>query len=86
MSTIISEVTNYTPAPAGLHPAVCIAVVDLGLQQTPFGVKPQILLQFELADASMDDGRPFTLSRKFTAGLNKRGNLPAIPALMHRRQ
>lgn len=74
MSLIVSEKSNYTPAPEGLHRAVCTGVIDLGTQQTPYGSKPQLLILWEL-DALMDDGRPFSLSRRFSPSLGKKATL-----------
>lgn len=78
MSLKLSEGSTFTPAPAGLHNAVCTAVVDLGMQATVHGIKHLVLLSWELPDCLMDDGRPFVLSRKFGALLSKRGNLRPI--------
>ena len=77
MSLNISETPSYAPAPEGLHDAACITVADLGVQKTAFGSKHQILLTWEL-DALMEDGRPFTLSRRFTASLSKKASLRSI--------
>lgn len=41
--------TNFFPAPEGLHPAVCVDVIDLGIQPTPWGEKPQVRLIFQLS-------------------------------------
>ena len=54
MALNLSEGRSFTPCPAGLHDAVCISVVDLGMQQSVFGIKPKVLLQFELPNG----GRP----------------------------
>src|SRR5215212_7443374 len=49
----------------------------LGHQQTPFSdkPKPQIWLQFELVDESVDDTRNYTVSRFYTLTLNKKSAL-----------
>ncbi len=78
MALKLSEGSNYTPAPAGLHNAICVNVVDLGMQAGQFGVKPKILLAWELPDCLMDDGRPYVISRQFGATLSKQGNLRPI--------
>lgn len=70
---------TYQPAPSGSHRAACIGVIDLGLQIKTFNgetnVKHEILLMFELVDESMDDGRPFTVSRAFTNSLHEKAGL-----------
>lgn len=81
MALKLSEGNNYTPAPAGLHNAVCVSVVDLGLQQSQFGIKPKVLLAFELPDTVDDNGKPYLISRTFGASLHKQGALrPLVSA------
>jgi hypothetical protein len=82
MGTTVSDTGGgkvYTPAPAGSHRAVCVGVVDLGHQTTNFNdeanVKRQLLITWELVDEAMEDGRPFTLSRTFTASLHEKSGL-----------
>ena len=41
---------EFTPVPEGAHMARCVSVVDLGVQQTPFGDKEQVYLGFEVYD------------------------------------
>lgn len=74
MSLTISETPSYEPAPAGLHNAICVTIADLGLQHTAFGVKNQVLFTWEIEEL-MEDGRPFTLSRRFSSTLSKKGSL-----------
>jgi hypothetical protein len=38
----------FTPAPEGLHQAVCVDVVDLGLAEGPWGAKPTVEFRWEL--------------------------------------
>jgi hypothetical protein len=85
MGTIATDTgggKTYAPAPAGSHRAVCVSVIDLGLQTTNFqgrqSVKPQVLLSWEMVDELMDDGRPFTLSRTFTLSLHEKATLRAF--------
>lgn len=75
MSLNVTEGNSFTPAPTGLHAAVCVWVIDLGIQATPFGNKPKILMAWELVNALQDDGRPFVISRQFGATLSKQGAL-----------
>lgn len=80
MALKISEGGSYTPAPAGLHDAVCISVVDLGMQSGPYGVKQKLLLQWELPTVLTDDGKPHVISRTFGANLHRQGSLRPILA------
>ena len=42
--------------PEGTHLARCYMMADIGLQQTSFGVKEQVVLYWEISEQKMDDG------------------------------
>lgn len=67
---------DFAPAPMGLHRAVCVDWVDLGILPG-FSGKPQhkLYATFELPDSRMEDGRPFVVSRRFTASLHEASQL-----------
>lgn len=75
MSLQVAENKTFNPAPQGTHIARCVQMVDLGTQETPFGTKRQVWLQWELPDEPMDDGRPFVIGKRYTASLTKKSNL-----------
>jgi len=68
---------DFTPAPEGLHQAVCVDVVDLGMQDNPFqpGQKRRRGRIVWQIDELMDSGERFTASRVFTISLNEQGAL-----------
>lgn len=70
---------NFVPAPAGLHPAWCCGLVDLGTQTSAFQnkVKKQkkVYLFFELPTQLMEDGKPFIARAKLTASTDERATL-----------
>lgn len=66
--------SSYTPAPEGIHSALCVDVIDLGLVETAYGEKPKVRLVFEL-DAKMEDKRPFIQTKSFTASLHQKSTL-----------
>jgi hypothetical protein len=72
---IISEKSNYTPAPEGMHNAVCVDIVDLGLVDSQWGKKPCIRLVWELPEVLMEDGRPFLVFNRYNPSLNEKANL-----------
>ncbi len=74
MATMLYETSTYTPAPAGTHAARCTKVIDIGTQDTPFGKKGQFFFEWELA-ATMDDGRPFTVGKFYSASLHPKATL-----------
>ena len=65
-----NEGSNYTPPPAGTHVAICYRVIDLGTQDGEWKGKPKrqhkIMVSWELPDELMEDGRPFTISQRYT--------------------
>ena len=87
MSIILTEGASsatYAPAPAGTHPAVCVGLIDLGTLESTFEGETKsarkLLLQFEVTDPELrrDDGRPFTVSKRFTQSLHKKAALRAF--------
>ncbi len=66
---------DYQIAPEGNHTAICYMIVDLGYQETGFGVKPKVLIGWELCNELMSDGRPFVVSQRYTLSLNEKANL-----------
>lgn len=66
--------SNFTPCPAGLHQAVCVDVVDLGVLETAFGPKHKISVRWQTAE-TMSDGRPFLVSKRYTASLHEKSVL-----------
>lgn len=70
---------DFVKAPAGTHAARCYQVLDLGTQKGEYKGKPnykhKVMIVFELVDELMDDGRPFSVSGKYTLSLSEKGNL-----------
>jgi hypothetical protein len=71
--------TPYEPAPAGSHAARCIEFVDLGTQESTFQGQTKsarkVRLKWELPLERMEDGRPFTVSKTYTASLHEKAQL-----------
>jgi len=70
-----------TPAPEGLHRAVCIGVYDLGTSKPKgeYKAKRKLRITWELADEFMDDGRPFVVGETYTRSLHEESRLrPAL--------
>ena len=69
---------DFKPHPEGIHPAICVDVMDLGLVETDFqGVKKmvnKVKITFE-SEAKTDDGKPCTVFRSFSASLHPKSNL-----------
>jgi hypothetical protein len=73
MSLIVSG-KNYTPAPEGVHAAVCVDVADKGMVETEWGSKHKCRIIWEIA-AQMDDGRAFTIGKTYTVSLHEKSSL-----------
>lgn len=76
---IIAKASNgtgesFTPAPAGLHRAICCDVVDLGMVQGQFGTKHKVRI-FWQTEAAMPDGKPYLVAQIYTLSLDERSNL-----------
>ena len=69
---------DFKPHPEGIHPAVCLDVMDLGLVETEFqGQKKmvnKVKLTFE-SEQKTDDGKNCTVSKNFTASLHPKAKL-----------
>ena len=66
---------EYTPAPEGLHQAVCVDVVDQGMQETPWGLKHKIQIRWQISERNSDTEKRFMVVKGYTASLHKKSNL-----------
>lgn len=67
---------EYTPAPEGLHAAVCCDVVELGMQPTPWGEKEKVEIRWQIEEINADNGnKPFDVRKRFTLSLHEKANL-----------
>lgn len=67
--------SKFSPCPEGLHPAVCVDVVDMGVQQTPWGDKHKVCLVFQISELDEDTGKPFEVRGYYTLSLSEKANL-----------
>ncbi len=75
MPLIVKESENhFEPAPPGLHRAVCVDVVDMGLLESPFGVKHKIKEVWQ-TEARNKDKERFQVRQVYTASLADGSNL-----------
>jgi len=72
------ESGDFKPHPEGIHPAVCVDVIDLGLVETEWQgqrrLSPKVRVVFE-SEQVTDDGRRMTISKTFTASLHQNARL-----------
>ena len=74
MAIMASRGGTYTPAPEGSHDAVFCDVVDLGMVDGTYGKKQLVQVVWQLA-VKMEDGRPFTVSRRYGLSLHEKAAL-----------
>jgi len=78
--TVSSGDTDYEVVPAGQHLAVCYRLIDAGTREEQYKDNPPkkrhvLFVYWELPEVKMGDGRPFTISKKYTLTLNENGTL-----------
>jgi hypothetical protein len=71
--------TNFTPPPAGAHAAICYRFIDLGTHEGEYmGVKNykrKVMLSWELPGELMDDGKPFSITQRYTWSMHEKAVL-----------
>lgn len=70
--------SSFEPAPEGVHQAVCVDVVDLGLLDVTWqGVKKvqhKVNLAWQIAE-DREDGKPFLVFKRYTLSLHEKAAL-----------
>jgi hypothetical protein len=72
------EQRDFTPAPSGLHQAVCVDVVDMGMLEVTYaGVtkkQHKIRVVWQI-DEPMEDGKRFIVQKRYTLSLSDKATL-----------
>src|SRR5262249_17437027 len=66
---------KFDPCPAGMHPAVCVDVVDMGDVAGQYGIKPKVRLVFQIAEVDAATGRRFDVAAFYTNSMHKKAKL-----------
>ena len=72
------ETGDFKPHPEGIHPAVCVDVMDLGLVETEFQGQRRMVNKVKVvfeSEAKTEDGKPCMVSKNFTASLHPKAKL-----------
>lgn len=76
--TSATEGGTFTPAPEGVHQAVCVDVVDLGMKESTWEGKTKqlhkIAISWQISELR-DDGKPFLVSKWYTLSIGEKANL-----------
>jgi hypothetical protein len=62
---------EWTPAPEGLHQAVCVDVEELGEEDTQWGPKEKGRIVWQIAEVNPETGKRFIVSKKYTISLHE---------------
>jgi len=65
----------FTPAPQGVHRAICVDVIDLGMKPTKWGKDKHFVRLVWQLEMSMPDGRPYMADRRYGLSLDDRSSL-----------
>lgn len=75
----LPDKTDFELTPAGSHVAICYRIVDLGTQLVEFNgeTKKQhkIMIGWELCNELMQDGKPFSIHKRYTYSSSDKGTL-----------
>jgi hypothetical protein len=69
---------DFKPHPEGIHPAVCVDVMDLGLVETEFQGQKRMVNKVKLvfeSEQKTEDGKNCTVTKNFTASLHPKAKL-----------
>jgi hypothetical protein len=76
---MIVKGTVFVPAPAGVHQAVCVDVVDLGDVETEFAgqkkIKPMVKVVWQIDEINPETKRRFAVARRYGAYLSEKSSL-----------
>lgn len=75
MTVVKDNKKEYDPAPEGLHQAVCVDEIDVGMQDSPWGQIHKIELRWQIEEINPKNGKPYLVVARYTASLNKKSNL-----------
>ena len=75
-----AEQTEYEQPEVGEQLGVCYRIVDLGTREEQYKDNPPkkrtlVHVTWEMPEATMADGRPFSIGRSYTASLNENATL-----------
>ena len=70
---------TFEQAPKGMHNATCFRLVDVGTHDETYEgdtkKRHSIFIYWELNDAKMEDGQPFSIMKQYTLSLNEKSAL-----------
>lgn len=79
--TVTAGSGNYEKAPAGMHSATCVQVIDLGTQASnnpQFKDNVKLMIGWELSGVKDSEGNPVILHQEYSSYLSEKSNLRKI--------
>lgn len=75
-----NEGGNFEQTPAGTFMASCHRFIDMGSHEQTYqgeskGLKRLVMIGFELPTEAMEDGRPFTIHKRYTWSTHEKSNM-----------
>ena len=67
--------STFQPCPEGLHHAVCVDVVDLGVLTTTFGDKHKVRVIWQIEDENVETRRRFEARKQYNLSLHEKSAL-----------
>ena len=70
---------DFKPHPEGIHPAVCVDVIDLGLVETEWQGQRRLVRKVRLVmetEQENEEGKKCIITKTFTASLHPKAKLP----------
>lgn len=75
MGLVVRGRSDFEPAPAGPSAAVCIDVVDLGTQDTPYGARSRVRVVWSLEKTMKKNGKPYIVQKTYGRSLHRKSTL-----------
>jgi hypothetical protein len=78
-----TEGGSFERPPAGMFPAICYRIIDIGTQPEEYNgetkLKRKVIVYWEIHDpeATTSDGRPMSISKKYTYSMHEKATLRA---------
>ena len=67
--------STFTPCPEGLHHAVCVDVIDLGVLQTTWGDKHKVRIVWQVEEEHPETGKRFDVRKHYSLSLHTKATL-----------
>jgi len=67
--------STFSPCPEGLHHAVCVDVIDLGVLQTTWGDKHKVRVVWQIEEENPDTGKRYEARKQYNLSLHEKATL-----------